>query len=105
MRDPRWEQDVKVLSASVEVPDHVVHRAFVDQSVALNLKNSNYYGLNITAARMLEALEGTRVVADAVPVLARELGQPSAVIERSLASLCRDLAERGLIELRDAGDG
>jgi hypothetical protein len=105
MRDPRWNQDVDVLTARVEVPGHVVHRAFVDQSVALNLNNSTYYGLNVTAARMLEALAGAGIVGDAVPVLARELGQPTAVIEPSLASFCRDLAKRGLIELRYADDG
>jgi hypothetical protein len=94
-----------VMTARIEIPEHVVSRAFVDQSVALNLKTGNYHALNATAARMLQALAEVQFVSDAVPVLAREFDQPVDVIERSLAALCRGLAERGLIELRDAGGG
>lgn len=101
----RWERDADVLAARVVVPDHVVSRAFVDQSVALNLRTSRYYSLNVTASRMLEVLAQSDTPAEAVTALSAELGEPQTVIERSLAGLCRELAERGLIELRDAGEG
>lgn len=105
MPAPAWENDRDVLNANVDVPEHVVRRAFVDQSVALNLRTSQYYGLNVTAARMLEELAHASVVKDAVGPLASELDQPPGVIERSLITLCRDLAARGLIELRHAEAG
>jgi hypothetical protein len=105
MRDDRGDDVIDVLTARIEIPEHVVSRAFVEQSVALNLKTGTYHGLNVTAARMLEALADVHIVGDAVPVLAQQLGQPVNVIERSLAELCRNLAERGLVDLRDAGDG
>jgi hypothetical protein len=101
----RADDRIDVMTARVEIPEHVVSRAFVDQSVALNLKTGTYHALNATAARMLEVLADVEIVADAVPMLAQALGQPVDVIERSLATLCRDLAERGLIEFRDAGGG
>ena len=100
-----WDSEDDVLDASVNVPQHVVHRAFVDQSVALNLQTSQYYGLNTTAARMLEVLSRVELVKDAIAPLASELSQPPAVIEPSLVALCRDLAARGLIELRHVEAG
>jgi len=100
MSSGMWEKDSDVLRAAVDVPEHVVHRAFVDQSVALNLQTSQYYGLNMTAARMLEALSRVELVKDAVAPLADELAEEAVVIERSLVTLCRDLTARGLIELR-----
>jgi hypothetical protein len=99
----RRMDDAEILAARVAVLEHVVHRAFADQTVALNLETGQYHGLNATAAQMLDALEKARVVGDAVPGLARDLDQPTEVIERDLASLCRALAERGLIELRGPG--
>jgi hypothetical protein len=94
-----------ILSAHVAIPGNVVRRAFVDQSVALNLSTGQYYALNVTAARMFEALAAAGTAAAAVPVLAQELGQSEELIASSLAALCRDLAERGLVELRHADDG
>ena len=89
----------EILAATVRVPEHVVHRDFAGETVALNLRTGAYHGLNPTAARMLEAVTGEGRVADAVPALCDEYGQPREVIERDLVELCRALAERGLIEL------
>jgi hypothetical protein len=44
-------------------------------------------------------------VGDAVAQLAKEFGQPEDVIRRDLTGLCRDLLERGLIELADGDPG
>jgi hypothetical protein len=88
----------KILNARVCVPQHVVHRDFPDESVVLNLDSGMYHGLNATAAKMLAELESRSSVEAAIERLAGEFGQPREVIERDVLSLCRSLAERGLIE-------
>jgi hypothetical protein len=87
------------------MPEHVVHRDFEEETIALNLRTGTYNGLNPTAARMLEVLGEGGTVADGVPALCDEFGQPRDVIERDVIALCRALAERDLIELDDAGTG
>jgi hypothetical protein len=88
-----------ILGARVRVPEHVVHRDFSSETVVLNLHSGVYHGLNPTAAQMLHALEASDTVAAAVDRLAAELDQPHAGIESDVISLCRGLADRGLIEI------
>jgi hypothetical protein len=90
--------DDETLSSRVRVPEHVVHRDFPDESVALNLESGMYHGLNATAAKMLAELESSASVEAAIERLTAEFGQPREVIERDVLDLCRSLAERGLIE-------
>lgn len=97
------QPDHDILSSRLSVPDHVVQRAFAQETVALNLETGAYHGLNATAARMLEQAGELANVGDAVAPLAAEFEQPTEVIERDLLALCRSLSERDLIELR-AGD-
>jgi hypothetical protein len=99
-----FDSDASVLGARAVVPDHVAQRGFAEQSIAVNLQTGQYHGLNQTAARMVEMLAEGRTVADAVQPLAGEFGQPPEVIERDLVGLCRELAERGLIELHAGAD-
>ena len=61
------------LSARVRLPQHVVHRSFVAETVVLNLRTGKYHGLNPTAGKMLEALDAAPTVGAAVPVLARRI--------------------------------
>ncbi len=93
-----------ILDRRVEVPDHVVSRAFEKQTVLLNLQTGSYHGLNQVAMRMVEASAEAATPRDAVPGLAAAYDQPAAVIEGDLERLLQDLADRGLI-VADAGDG
>jgi hypothetical protein len=99
------QPDAEILSARLTVPEHVVQRAFAEETVALNLDTGGYHGLNATAARMLEQAGKSARIGDTVEPLAAEFKQPSEVIERDLLTLCRDLADRGLIELHAGGAG
>ena len=72
-------------SARVRVPEHVVFRSFAAETVVLNLDTGLYHGLNRTAGLLLERLDVGRSVAEEV--------------ERDCVELCRELHERGLIEL------
>jgi hypothetical protein len=97
------EDNRDLLAASPRVPEHVVERAFGDQSVALNLQSGQYHGLNRVGARMLESLREAKTIGDAVDPLAEEFGQPREVIERDLVAFVRDLVERGIIEIGGHG--
>jgi hypothetical protein len=91
-----------VLNAKARVPDHVVYRAFVNETVILNLKSGRYHGVNATGARMLEVLEDSGSVSEAADRLAREFAQPLDELEQDICEFCVELSERGLILLDDA---
>ena len=92
----------QLLAAHMRLPQHVLHRSFVAETVVLNLRTGKYHGLNPTAGKMLEALEAAPTAGAAVPELAREYGVQPAQIESDLTALCQGLLERGLIEIVDA---
>jgi hypothetical protein len=94
--------DQELLASRARLPQHVVHRSFVAETVVLNLRTGKYHGLNPTAGRMLDALEAAPDVAAAVAPLAAEYGVEPEQIQRDLLVLCRGLLERGLIEIADA---
>lgn len=97
--------DEDLLRARVRLPQHVVHRSFVAETVVLNLRTGKYHGLNPTAGRMLEALEAAPTVGDAVSPLATEYGLERARIEADLLELTRGLLGRGLIVTADDDGG
>jgi hypothetical protein len=96
--------DQTLLVSRARLPQHVVHRTFVAETVVLNLRTGKYHGLNVTAGRMLEALESAPTVDDSVADLAAEFGVEEEQIRTDLLTLCRGLLERGLIEIEDAAD-
>jgi hypothetical protein len=98
---PPLLQDLAV--ARVRLPQHVVHREFVEETVVLNLRTGKYHGLNPTAGRMLEVLDAAPSVADAVATLAGEYATEPELVQRDVVALCRGLLERGLIEV-DGGE-
>lgn len=88
-----------LLSACVRLPDHVVHRSFVAETVILNLQTGQYHGLNPMGGRMLEVLQEAPDVAHAVQSIAAEYGQEDAVVEADMIVFCEDLLRRGLVEV------
>jgi Coenzyme PQQ synthesis protein D (PqqD) len=92
----------QLLAAHMRLPQHVLHRSFVAETVVLNLRTGKYHGLNPTAGRMLDALETAPKAGDVVPELAQEYGVAPSQVENDLVALCQGLLERGLIEMVDA---
>jgi hypothetical protein len=90
-----------LLAARVRLPQHVVCRSFVAETVVLNLQTGRYHGLNPTAGRMLEALQAAPTVGSAIPELAGEYNVEQEQIQRDLLALASGLLERGLIETVD----
>jgi Coenzyme PQQ synthesis protein D (PqqD) len=88
-----------ILSARPSVPDHVVYREFVNETVVLNLETGTYHGLNPSGGKMLETLGSAESVRDAAATLAAQYGQPLPEIEEDLHEFCLRLHELGLVEL------
>jgi hypothetical protein len=88
-----------LLASQARVPEHVVHRAFVKETVVLNLQTGKYHGLNPTGGRMLELVTSSPTLRDAAAKLAEEYRRPVSEIEADLCDFCAELVERGLIEL------
>jgi hypothetical protein len=86
----------------VKIPQHVVFRAFVEETVVLNLESGRYHGLNPTAGRMLELLGEMGEVEAVAERMAGETGAPSSRVADDLREFCSSLAERGLIEVEPA---
>jgi len=101
----RGRETLALLAGAIRVPQHVVYRTFPSETVVLNLQTGRYHGLNVTAGRMLEALEAAASVRDAVGTLAAEYGEQPALVRRDLCELCWSLLDRGLIEIDAAAQG
>jgi Coenzyme PQQ synthesis protein D (PqqD) len=91
--------DVRLMGATVRVPDHVVYRSFPAETVVLDLDTGTYQGLNHTGGRMLEALDRLGAVKRVAAELAEEFQQPVPRIQFDLCRFCQELLGRGLIEL------
>jgi hypothetical protein len=89
----------EVLDARVRLPQGVVYRSFVKETVILNLDTGLYHGLNTTAGRMLAVLEEVGSVRQAAAQLAKEYGRPKGEIEADITEFCDALIERSLLEI------
>ncbi len=96
-------EDRELLASAVRIPAHVVHRAFPNETVVLNLNTGRYHGLNVTAGRMLATLEGAETVRQAAGRIAQEYRRELLDVRRDLCRLCRELIERDLLEIDVAG--
>lgn len=81
----------------IRIPQAVVYRAFVQETVVLNLDTGRYHGLNPVGGRMLEAIDKVGLISDAAPMLAAEYARPVAEVEADIYDFCTALIERGLL--------
>lgn len=95
----RLAPDWAIESARVAIPPHVVYRAFASETVILNLETGRYHGLNSTGGRMLELLDRSESVAEALAAFAGGYGKDPADVERDVRTFCARLHERGLIDI------
>jgi hypothetical protein len=102
MPEPTTADDL--LDARMRLPQHVVHRSFVAETVVLNLKTGKYHGLNVTAGQMLDELEKGRTPREVAEAIAEEYGRDPGEVQADVLALCRGLLERQLIEIADVGD-
>lgn len=88
-----------LLDAAVRIPDHVVFRSFVQETIVLNLETATYHGLNATAGAMFSALEAAGSVRDALGPLAKTFPAAGDRLTDDLLRFCEMALGRGLIEL------
>jgi len=81
----------------IRVPQAVVYRSFVQETVVLNLDTGRYHGVNPVGGRMLETLDRLGSLHKTAQVLAGEYDRPVAEIEADLREFCESLIERGLL--------
>lgn len=90
-----------LLDVCVRLPEHVVHRSFVAETVVLNLNTGQYHGLNPMGGRMLEAVTEAPTVRRAAEAVAADYGQDPATVQDDMVAFCTDLLQRGLIEVAE----
>jgi Coenzyme PQQ synthesis protein D (PqqD) len=91
-----------LLGRRVRIPEEVVYRSFVQETVILNLERGRYHGVNPVGGRMLDTLCEVSAVADAATILARDFDRPLEEIERDLCEFCDGLIERGLLTVDES---
>ena len=101
MPDPATDD---LLDTRMLLPQHVVHRSFVAETVVLNLRTGKYHGLNATAGQMLDGLEQGRTPREVAQAIAAEYNLDEITVQADVVALCRGLLERQLIEIAAAGD-
>lgn len=91
--------DFPIGRAHVVIASNVVYRVFAAETVILNLETGRYHGLNSTGGRMLELLDRSGNVAEALTAFASAYGKDPVDVEQDVRTFCRRLHERGLIEV------
>jgi hypothetical protein len=92
-----------ILDGRATLPEHVVYRAFVNETVVLNLQTGRYHGLNPTGGNMLAELDRAGSIRDVVGRLAETYSAPLEEVELDVCGFCLDLLQRGLIEIHVNG--
>jgi hypothetical protein len=91
--------DAPLLARRARVPQHVVYREFVNETVVLNLQTGTYHGLNPTGGLMLQAIDKIGGLRAALEKLVSDYEWNIAEVEPDFVSLCERLLERNLLEL------
>jgi sulfur transfer complex TusBCD TusB component (DsrH family) len=92
-------------SATVVAAPDLLASAFDAELVILNLRDGVYYGLEDVGARLWSLLQRPITVAAIRDALVAEYDVEPARCGRDVRALLQDLAARGLIEVRESGDG
>lgn len=94
---PRLDADTRVVAARDQVSAQLDGEA-----VVLSLADGVYYGLDPVAASVWTLLAQPRTVAELRDAVVAEYDVDAPTAEADLLPLLRDLAARGLVELRPA---
>jgi hypothetical protein len=94
----------ELLGSRAHMPEDVVHRTFVKETVLLNLSTGKYHGINPVGGHMIEIVTKAPDLEHAATVLAGEYGRPAEEIADDLCDFCVNLEERGLISLEGQSD-
>ena len=85
----------------VVAPDTLIN-VIGEESVLLNLKNEQYYGLDFMGTQMWKTLTGSNSIQLAYDKLLDEYEVGADVLQKDLNDLLQKLLANGLVELQDA---
>lgn len=85
----------------VVAPDTLIN-AIGEESVLLNLKNEQYYGLDLMGTQMWKTLADSNSIQSAYDTLLGEYDVSADVLRNDLNDLLEKLLTHGLVELQDA---
>jgi hypothetical protein len=88
-----------VTNARLRIPEHVVYREVVRETVVFNLQTGAYHSLPRRAAQMLALIERHGTVEDAAAEIARKTGSPLDYVRPNLAAYYWELVRSGLLEV------
>lgn len=83
--------------STLRVPEHVLSRRAVGETVLLNLDNEQYYGLDALGTRVWQLLETGITFGQAMTTLLGEFEVDRDVLAADLTELIRTLASSGLV--------
>jgi hypothetical protein len=98
---PPGDPVTDLLLRGISIPEHVVFRSFVNETVVLNLQTQKFHGLNASAGRMAEVLDREKSVGAALEVIAKDFGVPEREVEPYLRDFVDTMVERGLLVVDD----
>lgn len=99
--DVRSLEWVRVKDLRAVVPEHVVFRTLVSETVLLNIQTGTYHGMDEIGSRCFEVLRESDDLQSALEALAKEYDAPEERIRQDLIGYCLELLSGGLIELRE----
>src|SRR3954454_17157203 len=85
---------------AVALPKNVVSRAFVEETVLLDVNSGSYYRLDGTAARLLAALMEHGTIAASAAALATAGWGVLEELAGDLSAFCGELDGLGLLQVR-----
>ncbi len=100
MYDTMRPMPIVETSTVVAVPNQI-SSSLGEEAVILELTQGVYYGLNAVGARIWELLKEPRTAGEIRDVILDEYDAEPEAVTRDLLGLLTDLADRGLIEVRD----
>lgn len=92
-------------TATVVATGDLLASDFGAELVILNLRDGVYYGLEDVGVRIWRLLQTPITVAALRDALVAEYEVEPARCGRDVRALLQDLAQRGLVEVRESGDG
>lgn len=88
----------RLRSTRVRVPEQVIFRDLVNETVLLNMADGRYHRVDRIGGRFFDVLRSGETLEQAAATLAREYDQPVSVVQRDLLEFCLQLIELGLVK-------
>jgi hypothetical protein len=90
-------------AATVVIANDVLSSELGSEYVLLNLQDGTYYGLDDVGGDVWKLLQTPVTIAEICDAIVTEYDVDAERCRRDVLTLLRDLAKRGLVEIREGG--